>query len=156
MPDAPCRAAQMIVELSQPAQEILRGATQRDGEPLHHHGVDPQRPFTGHSGKLMNLAWSHRAATLVAMTQAPRRPQVELLTRDGCTICARVHARLAELAAELGFELSMTDVDAVAAAGNPGLRAEYGDRLPVILLDGREHSYWELDEARLRRDLATS
>ena len=88
------------------------------------------------------------------MTQATTRPRVELLTRDGCTICARVHARLAELAGELGFDLSMTDVDVVASAGNPGLRAEFGDRLPVILVDGREHSYWEVDEARLRADLA--
>jgi glutaredoxin len=88
------------------------------------------------------------------MTQATNRPQVELLTRDGCTICARVNDRLAELSDELGFDLSVTDVDAVAMAGNPGLRAEFGDRLPVILLDGREHSYWEIDEARLRADLA--
>jgi AhpD family alkylhydroperoxidase len=88
------------------------------------------------------------------MTQATRRPRVELLTRDGCSICARVHARLAELAGELGFELSAIDVDAVALAGNAGLRAEFGDRLPVILLDGREHSYWEIDEPRLRADLA--
>ena len=95
-----------------------------------------------------------RGATLVAMSQPTRRPLVELLTRDGCTLCARVHARLAELADELGFDLSTTDVDAVASAGNPGLRAEFGDRLPVILLDGREHSYWEIDEPRLRADLA--
>jgi glutaredoxin len=81
------------------------------------------------------------------------QPLVELLTRDGCTICARVYARLVELAGELGFELSTTDVDAAAQEGNPGLRAEFGDRLPVILLDGREHSYWEIDEARLRADL---
>jgi glutaredoxin len=82
------------------------------------------------------------------------RPLVELLTRDGCSICARMHARLAELADELGFDLATTDVDAAARADNPELRAEFGDRLPVILLDGREHSYWELDEARLRADLA--
>ena len=88
------------------------------------------------------------------MTQSTSRPQVELLTRDGCTICARVHARLAELAGELGFDLSTTDVEAAAVVGKPGLRAEFGDRLPVILLDGREHSYWEIDEARLRADLA--
>lgn len=93
-------------------------------------------------------------ATLVPMTEATGRPQVELLTRDGCAICERVHARLVELAAELGFELSMTDVDAAAATGNTALRAEFGDRLPVILLDGREHSYWEIDEPRLRADLA--
>ncbi|MGH3966545.1 MAG: glutaredoxin family protein, partial [Mycobacterium sp.] len=71
-----------------------------------------------------------------------KRARVELLTRDGCAICARVHAPLAELAAELGFDLSVSDVDAAAAAGDPGLRAEFGDRLPVVLLDGREHSYW--------------
>ena len=88
------------------------------------------------------------------MNQATSRPQVELLTRDGCSICARVHARLAELAGELGFELSTTDVDAMASAGEPGMRAEFGDRLPVILLDGREHSYWDIDEPRLRADLA--
>ncbi|MBJ7400202.1 glutaredoxin family protein [Mycolicibacterium sp.] len=81
------------------------------------------------------------------------RAHVELLTRQGCGICQRVHDRLAELAAELGFELSSTDVDAVAAAGNPALRAEFGDRLPVVLLDGREHSYWDIDEARLRADV---
>ncbi len=88
------------------------------------------------------------------MSQPQSRPRVELLTRDGCAICQRVHAQLAELAGELGFDLSTTDVDAAASTGNAGLRAEFGDRLPVILLDGREHSYWEVDEDRLRADLA--
>ena len=82
------------------------------------------------------------------------RRHVELLTRAGCSLCERVYGRLAELSAELDFELSSTDVDAAAAAGNSALRAEFGDRLPVVLLDGREHSYWDLDEPRLRTDLA--
>lgn len=69
-------------------------------------------------------------------------------------MCARVHARLAELAGELGFDLALTDVDTAAAAGDAALRAEFGDRLPVILLNGAEHSYWEIDEPRLRADLA--
>ena len=38
-------------------------------------------------------------------------------------------------------------------AGERELRAEYGDRLPVVLLDGAEHSYWAVDEPRLRADL---
>lgn len=83
------------------------------------------------------------------------RACVELLTRDGCGICAHVHDRLTALADELGFDLRTTDVDAVAAAGNSALRIEFGDRLPVVLLDGVEHSYWEIDEPRLRADLAT-
>ncbi|WP_082753614.1 glutaredoxin family protein [Mycobacterium sp. NAZ190054] len=80
--------------------------------------------------------------------------QVELLTRQGCPMCAAAATRLTELAGELGFSLAVTDVDAAAAAGQTGLRAEYGDRLPVVLLDGAEHSYWEVDEPRLRADLS--
>ena len=70
-------------------------------------------------------------------------------------ICTAAATRLAQLADELGFELTVTDVDAAAAAGDSALRAEFGDRLPVVLLDGAEHSYWEVDEPRLRADLAS-
>jgi hypothetical protein len=76
-----------------------------------------------------------------------KRTQVVLLTRQGCSLCERTAARLAALAGELDF-------DAEAATGDPAMRAEFGDRLPVVLLDGREHSYWELDEPRLRADIA--
>ncbi len=79
---------------------------------------------------------------------------VVLLSRNGCGSCERAAAQLAELAGELGFGLSVVDVDAAAADGDPALRAEFGDRLPVVLLDGGEHSYWEVDEPRLRADLA--
>ena len=44
-------------------------------------------------------------------------------------------------------------MDAAATAGQSELRAEYGDRLPVVLLDGVEHSYWDVDVPRLRHDL---
>ncbi len=119
---------------------------------------------------------------------------MELLTRAGCAICVRVAEQLAELSSELGFDMMTIDVSSelgfdmmtidvdVAAStgnpglraefgdrlpvvlldgrehttGNPGLRAEFGDRLPVVLLDGREHSYWEVDEHRLRADIARS
>ena len=59
-----------------------------------------------------------------------------MLTRAGCTICTGAATQLAELADELGFALTITDVDAAAAAGDTALRAEFGDRLPVVLLDG--------------------
>ncbi len=78
---------------------------------------------------------------------------MELLTRQGCPMCAAAAAQLAQLAGELGFVLAVTDVDVAATAGDTALRAEFGDRLPVVLLDGTEHSYWEVDETRLRADL---
>ena len=81
---------------------------------------------------------------------------MELLTRAGCSLCEKAAARLAALADEYGFTFAATDVDAAAAAGDPSLRAEYGDLLPVVLLDGAQHSYWEVDELRLRADLETS
>ncbi|MGK8520783.1 glutaredoxin family protein [Nocardia asteroides] len=77
---------------------------------------------------------------------------VTLLTRAGCGLCATALEQLRAICAEFGIEPGAVDVDE-AAATDPGLRAEYGDRLPVVLLDGREHSYFDVDETRLRADL---
>lgn len=75
-----------------------------------------------------------------------------LLTRVGCSACERAQRELVTLADEFGVSLTVTDVDE-AAITDSSLRAEFGDRLPVVLLDGQEHSYWEVDEPRLRADL---
>jgi hypothetical protein len=79
-------------------------------------------------------------------------PRLQLLTRAGCHLCEQAATTLAEVAAEAGLdEPAQVDVDA-----DPGLQAEYGDRVPVVLLDGREHSYFTVDVPRLRRDLRLS
>ena len=77
---------------------------------------------------------------------------VTLLTRAGCGLCGVALEQLRRVCGEFGIEPQTLDVDE-AAATDPGLRAEYGDRLPVVLLDGREHSYFDVDETRLRADL---
>lgn len=79
------------------------------------------------------------------------RSRVVLLTRTACTACAAAAATLDAL----GVAWCGVDVDAAAAAGAAGReqRAEFGDRVPVVLLDGREHSWGEVDVARLRADL---
>lgn len=71
-----------------------------------------------------------------------------LLSRAGCHLCEQARALLALICAEAGAYLSEVDVD-----GEPELRAEYGDRLPVFLLDGREHGYWRVEPDRLRAAL---
>ncbi|MFN6552881.1 glutaredoxin family protein [Mycolicibacterium septicum] len=78
---------------------------------------------------------------------------VTLLTRAGCGMCERAAQQLAALREELDFELVTTDVDVAAEAGDMTLRARYGDLLPVILLNGTEHSYWDVDEQALRADI---
>ncbi len=79
-------------------------------------------------------------------------PEVTLLTRAGCHLCAIALEQLTAICADYGIVPGSVDVDA-AAATDPGLRAEYGDRVPVVLVDGREHSYFEVDELRLRATL---
>lgn len=77
---------------------------------------------------------------------------VTLLTRAGCGLCTVALEQLRAICADFGIEPGTVDVDEVAG-DDPGLRAEFGDRLPVVLLDGREHSYFDVDERRLRADL---
>lgn len=83
----------------------------------------------------------------------PTSPVI-LLTRAGCGLCATALDQLRTICADFGIDPATVDVDA-AAATDPSLRAEYGDRLPVVLLNGREHSYFDVDEPRLRADLAS-
>lgn len=78
--------------------------------------------------------------------------EVTLLVREGCGACVPVREQLLLLCGEFGLDVTCIDVDE-AAVRDPELRAEFGDRLPVVLLDGKEHSYWDIDEERLRNDL---
>jgi glutaredoxin len=77
-------------------------------------------------------------------------PRLQLMTRAGCHLCDIAAETLTRLAGEAGLVPQLVDVD-----GDDELRAEYGDRVPVVLLDGREHSYFTVDVDRLRRDLGT-
>jgi hypothetical protein len=74
--------------------------------------------------------------------------RLRLLTRAGCHLCEIAAETLGRIGAEAGLVPEAVDVDA-----DPALQAEFGDRVPVVLLDGREHSYFTVDVDRLRRDL---
>lgn len=71
--------------------------------------------------------------------------QVTVITRVGCHLCAQAQAAVERLGTELGFSWAAVDVDA-----DEDLQDAYGDRVPVILIDGREHGYWRLEETRFR------
>jgi glutaredoxin len=75
-------------------------------------------------------------------------PRLQLLTRAGCHLCEVAAETLDRVAAEAGLTPEAVDVDT-----DPELQAEYGDRVPVVMLDGREHSYFTVDVPRLRADL---
>ena len=74
--------------------------------------------------------------------------RLTLLTTKECHLCGAARAALDRVAAETGERWTEIDV-----ADDPALSRDYGDRLPVLLLDGREHGYWHFDVPRLLRDL---
>lgn len=76
--------------------------------------------------------------------------EVQVMTRRECSLCAKALEAVGRICGELGVGWSSTDVDTDAE-----LRAEYGDRVPVILIDGREHGFWQVEEERLRAALIT-
>jgi glutaredoxin len=73
---------------------------------------------------------------------------VTVVSRQGCHLCEVAEADVERICADLGVPWEVTDVDA-----DPELRAEYGERVPVILVDGEEHGYWQVEEERLRAAL---
>ncbi|TCB99136.1 glutaredoxin family protein [Micromonospora zingiberis] len=79
-----------------------------------------------------------------------REPRLTLITRPGCHLCEDAKAALDRVVAVTGDRWTERDV-----SGDVELEREYGDRLPVVLLDGKEHGYWRVEEERLLRDLTT-
>lgn len=75
--------------------------------------------------------------------------RVLVYTREGCHLCAEAEAEVARICADLRLGFTTADIDT-----DPELRAEYGDRVPVIMVDGREHGYFRVEEKRLRAALA--
>jgi glutaredoxin len=75
-------------------------------------------------------------------------PRLTLITRGDCHLCDVAKEAIARVAEQAGVDWVAVDVDS-----DPALLEEYWDRVPVILLDGKEHGYWRVEEERLMRDL---
>jgi glutaredoxin len=75
---------------------------------------------------------------------------VQLLIRPDCHLCQPAREALARVTRVTGVPWEEVDV-----TSDRDLEREYGDRLPVVLLDGKEHGYWRVEEDRLVRDLGS-
>jgi len=71
-----------------------------------------------------------------------------LVTRSGCHLCELAAPVVAREAARAGARYAERDVDASEAD-----LAAYGERVPVVLLDGAEHCFWQVDARALRAAL---
>lgn len=69
---------------------------------------------------------------------------VTVMSRKTCGSCARVAAHIEPLVRERGANFKVQDVDESAELG-----AEFGDRVPVVLVDDEEIACWEIDDDEL-------
>jgi glutaredoxin len=77
--------------------------------------------------------------------------RLTLLTRPGCHLCDVAKEAMDRVAAATGEGWTEIDI-----TGDDALEEEYGFRIPVVLLDGKEHGYWRVEEDRLLRDIRLS
>ena len=75
-------------------------------------------------------------------------PRITLIGKPGCHLCDDARAVVARVAEDLGVGWSELDITADQA-----LSEEYGEQIPVTLVDGRRHDFWRVDEVRLRAAL---
>jgi hypothetical protein len=84
-------------------------------------------------------------------TRSARLPAtpVVLITRTRCHLCEVVRPVLADEVAAAGLTWAEITLDE-----RPDLEADYGEMVPVTIIDGAVHDYWRLDRDRLRIALA--
>jgi len=80
-----------------------------------------------------------------------RDARVVVYSREGCHLCEAAEATVAQVCADVGASWSRVDVDA-----DPDLVRRFSDMVPVTFVDGRQHDFFRVTEARLRSALARS
>jgi glutaredoxin len=75
-------------------------------------------------------------------------PLVTLYGKPGCHLCDDARAVVERVREQRHFELREVDVTL-----DPGLHREYGERIPVLALDGEELFEFHVEEAVLVRQL---
>lgn len=78
-------------------------------------------------------------------------PDLLLLTRPKCHLCADARIVVARVAADLGLpwreESLVTGTD---------LWGRFAEDIPVVMINGVQRDFWQIDEARLRGLLSTA
>jgi len=73
-----------------------------------------------------------------------------LISKPGCHLCDEARSVITEVLVsypEVTFEEKNMLED-------QGLVNLYSEEIPVVLIDGRQHSFWRVDEQRLRKALS--
>jgi hypothetical protein len=75
-------------------------------------------------------------------------PDVVLITKADCHLCAEARAAVGRVTDALGIGWTEQSIDS-----DPALRERFAEEIPVVLVDGIQRDFWTIDEARLARIL---
>jgi len=75
--------------------------------------------------------------------------RVVVYTRLGCHLCDLALEIVADVCADTGDTWTQVFIDA-----DDDLTRRFTDQVPVTYVDGAQHDFWRVDEARLRAALA--
>ena len=77
--------------------------------------------------------------------------RITVYTKPGCHLCEDALRVLTHLQSDAAFTLEEVNIQ-----GDPALLAEYGEQIPVVLLNGEAVFQYTVDEDRLRKLLKDS
>ena len=72
--------------------------------------------------------------------------KVTVYSRSGCHLCEIAIDRIKSTMDELKFELDIKLID-----DDLKLQEEYGEQVPVILIEDKVHDYWRVDLERFTK-----
>ena len=78
------------------------------------------------------------------------QPRVTLYSRVGCHLCDAAREVVVRVCEDLGESWVEVDIDA-----DGDLTDRFSDEVPVTFVDGAQHDFWRVDEARLRAALTS-
>ncbi|MGV9315490.1 glutaredoxin family protein [Streptomyces sp. NPDC003691] len=70
---------------------------------------------------------------------------VTLIGKPGCHLCDDARAVVQEVCAAVGARWEEKDI-----SRDEALHREYWEQIPVVLVDGEQHTFWRVDAGRLR------
>lgn len=71
--------------------------------------------------------------------------KVEIFSRSGCHLCEVAEEVVREVKREVLFELQIILID-----GDKELENEFGEEVPVTIINGQRHDYFKVDKARFK------
>ena len=71
--------------------------------------------------------------------------KVEVISRHGCHLCEIAESVVRDVLKEVNFELLVKYVDE-----DDLLNQEYGEEVPVTLINGQRHDYFKVDRERFK------